>query len=263
MPKIESYRPGDFCWAELASTNADAAKAFYREMFGWSALDHHMPMGVYTVFQADGLDTAAVYSAPPNMPSHWGVYFSVESVDASAAQIEPLGGKIIMGPLDTGENGRMVVAQDSQGAMFSLWQAKLHIGSTNPGPLGIATWPELHTPEPTAAINFYSALLGWRTKPESGWESAQYIELVNSGKPFGSVMPTRGAESQGVPPHWMIYITLADCDAAAAKITSLGGKVQVPPTDIPMVGRFAVVNDPQGATFAIIKMSEHQPSVAA
>jgi len=59
------------------------------------------------------------------------------------------------------------------------------------------------------------------------------------------------------PPHWMTYITVADCDASAKTVEELGGQVCVPPTDIPEVGRFAVINDPTGATFSIIKLTAH------
>ena len=68
-------------------------------------------------------------------------------------------------------------------------------------------------------------------------------------------MPMRGDQWKGVPPHWMIYITVADCDARAAQAKQLGGGVCVPPTDIANVGRFAVVNDPQGATFSLIQLA--------
>ena len=77
------------------------------------------------------------------------------------------------------------------------------------------------------------------------------------------MMPMRGEEWKGVPPHWMIYVSVADCDERAARIKQLGGNVCVPPTDIPNVGRFSVVNDPQGATFSIIQMSGiHAPAGA-
>lgn len=253
MAKIESYTPGSFCWAELATTDAAAAKQFYGDMFGWSALDHPMPNGVYTMFQSGGDDAGAVYQAPAGVPTHWGVYFAVTDVHASAAQIEPLGGKIVMGPMDIGA-GIMVVAQDPQGAHFSLWQAKRHIGATYAGPLGKIVWPELDTPDAAGAIAFYSALLGWKTKPETGTDTAQYVEWVIDGASMGGLLPMRGDEWQGVPPHWIIYITVADCDERAKRATELGGKICVPPTEIPNVGRFSVIADPQGAAFSIIQM---------
>jgi uncharacterized protein len=258
MAKIESYAPGDFCWAELATTDTAAAKQFYGDMFGWSSVDHSMPNGVYTMFQSGGDDVGAVYQAPPGVPTHWGVYFSVADVNASAAQIEPLGGKIIMGPMDIGA-GVMVAAQDPQGVPFSLWQGKQHIGATYGGPLGRVMWPELSTADPEAAIAFYSALLGWKTKPASGIETAQYVEWVNNGSSMGGLLPMRGAGWEGVPPHWMIYVTVADCDERARHAGEIGGQVHVPPTDIPNTGRFSMIMDPQGAAFSIIQMAtSHQ-----
>src|SRR3954454_16253568 len=167
MAKIESYKPGSFCWAELASNDVAAAKTFYNQMFGWVPVDMPMPQGVYTLFQVDGNDAAAVYSAPPGVPVHWGVYFSVESADDAAAKIAEKGGKVIAGPFDAHDAGRMAVAQDPQGATFSVWQAKKHYGASHGGPMGQVVWPELKTPDAVAAAEFYTGLFGWSTKPES------------------------------------------------------------------------------------------------
>ena len=255
MSKIESYAPGSFCWAELATTDAPAAKHFYGEMFGWTAVDIPMPEGVYTLFQAGGNDAAAVYTARPGVPVHWGVYFSVASADESAAEIEPCGGKLIAGPFDAHDAGRMAIGQDPQGAMFSLWQAKRHIGATHGGPLDKVVWPELTTTDPAAAAGFYARLFGWRTKPETGVAEAPYTEWLNGGASIGGLLPMHGDQWQGVPPHWMIYITVADCTERAARAGQLGGQICVPPTDIPNVGRFAVIADPQGAAFSLIQMT--------
>jgi predicted enzyme related to lactoylglutathione lyase len=263
MAKIESYAPGSFCWAELATADADGAKKFYGDMFGWTAQDNPMPQGVYTIFQSGGDDVAAVYQAPPEVPTHWGVYFSVTDVDASAAQITQLGGKIVMGPMDVGEPGRMVVAQDPQGVHFSLWQAKGTIGATYGGPLGNVVWPELYVPNAAEAIAFYGALLGWKTKPETGADTAEYVEWVNAGQSMGGLMAMRGEKWTGVPSHWAIYITVANCEERAKHAVEKGAKSYVPPTSIPNVGTFSVLADPQGATFHIIQMTgAHQPATA-
>jgi predicted enzyme related to lactoylglutathione lyase len=263
MSKIESYAPGSFCWAELATSDTDSAERFYTEMFGWTAIHNPMPEGVYTIFQVDGNDAAAMYKAQPGMPPHWGVYFSVESADESAAKVASLGGKVIAGPFDVMEHGRMAVAQDPQGVTFCLWQAKAHIGAKHGGPLGQVMWPELSTPDPVGAVAFYGGLFGWTTNPQSGLETAQYIEWVNRGSHFGGLMPMRGDIWKGVPPHWMVYITVADCDERAAKAKELGAQVCVAPTDIPNVGRFSVITDAQGATFSLIQLGAAQRPAAA
>ena len=261
MSRIESYTPGAFCWAELATSDVPAAKTFYGEIFGWTSVDMPTPNGVYTIFQAEGKDVAAVYPAFPGVPNNWGVYFATENVDESAARIASLGGKAVMGPMDVGDSGRMVVAQDPEGVHFSLWQARKHIGATHGGPFGRAMWPELSSADPVSAARFYTGLLGWKTKPETGLDTVQYAEWVLEGASFGGLMAMRGDEWKGIPPHWLIYITVADCDERAARVTSLGGSVRVPPTDIPNVGRFSLVGDPQGAMFSLIQMKAmHSPA---
>ena len=201
MARIESYTPGSFCWAELATTDAAAAKQFYGEMFGWTAVDMPMPEGVYTLFQADGNDAAAVYTRGPGVPVHWGVYFSVASADETAARIGPSGGKLIAGPFDAHDAGRMAVAQDPQGAVFSVWQAKRHIGATHGGPLGMVVWPELATTDPAGAAGFYTRLFGWKTKPEAGVAEAPYTEWLNGGSRYPARVRWRPACVVWRPPR--------------------------------------------------------------
>ena len=255
MAKIESYVPGSFCWAELATSDTESAKKFYGEMFGWTANELPMPGGVYIILQSEGNDTGAICPTKPGVPPHWGVYFSVTDVDAAAAKVAPAGGKILAGPFDAMDAGRLAVAQDPQGATFSFWQAKSHMGATHGGPLNQISWPELATPDPAAAVAFYTGLFGWKTKPETGVEAAQYVEWTNGGKSMGGLMPMRGDQWKGIPPHWMVYVTVADCNERADKAKQLGASICVPPTDIPNVGRFSVIRDAQGAVFSLIQLT--------
>jgi len=83
-----------------------------------------------------------------------------------------------------------------------------------------------------------------------------YREFTAAGAPMPmggmmELMPQQGP----VPPHWMIYFNVDDCDGDTKRVQTLGGKVRVPPMDIPHVGRFSVVSDPAGATFALIKLA--------
>lgn len=264
MAKIESYTPGSFSWAELATSDPESAKKLYTGMFNWTVQDNPMPHGVYTIFQSEGNDAAAMHGGlPPCVPPHWLVYFSVANVDESAAKVEPLGGKVLTGPFDVMDLGRMAIAQDPGGASFAVWQPKSKIGATHGGPLNRVTWPELNSSDPARAVAFYSGLFGWKTKPETGVDGADYIEWVNDGKNMGGLMPMRGPAWQGVPQHWMIYVTVADCDQSAEKAKQLGAAVCVPPTDIPHVGRFSVITDAQGAVFSVIKLTGVHPPTSA
>jgi uncharacterized protein len=263
MSKIESYAPGYFCWAELASSDTAAAKQFYSDLFGWTAVDMPMPEGVYTLFKAGGEDVAAVCAAQPGHPTNWGIYFSVASADDAAARVTEAGGKILAGPFDAHDAGRMAIAQDPTGTTFSLWQARRSIGATYAGDMGKVVWPELATPDPAAAVAFYTHLFGWTSKPDTGIADAPYIEWNHNGKAIGGLLPMRGEEWKGIPPHWLIYITVADCEERAARAKAIGGNLRVPPCDIPNVGRFSIVNDPQGGTFAIIQMTAAAHSAGA
>lgn len=75
MAKIETYIPGSFCWAELATSDIESAKRFYSTMFNWEPVDLPIPNGSYTIFRVDGNDAAAAYAAQPGVSTHWGLYF--------------------------------------------------------------------------------------------------------------------------------------------------------------------------------------------
>jgi predicted enzyme related to lactoylglutathione lyase len=126
---------------------------------------------------------------------------------------------------------------------------------------GTFCWNELGTTDDEAAKKFYAELLGWTFKegdvPASaeceGGAPMKYTEIVAGGKPAGGIYKM-GPEFGGAASHWMAYVAVDDVDASAKKVEELGGKVCVPPTDIPNVGRFSVINDPTGATLSLITL---------
>ena len=118
---------------------------------------------------------------------------------------------------------------------------------------GIFCWNELATRDLEAAKTFYTELLGWQLK-ESNAAGMAYNEIVApNGEHIGGLYQM-GPEYGEAPAHWMAYVAVDDVDARAARVESLGGKVCVPPTDIPNVGRFCVITDPSGATLSLITM---------
>lgn len=114
---------------------------------------------------------------------------------------------------------------------------------------GAFSWCELSTPDPETAAGFYRDLFGWEVETmDMGTEPYRVVKA--GGVQVGGIY--RSPPEQPAPPHWGCYVTVADTDATAAKCVSLGGKVVVQPTDIPQVGRFAVLQDPQGAVVSVI-----------
>lgn len=113
---------------------------------------------------------------------------------------------------------------------------------------GAFSWFELSTPDLDGSRAFYSRLFGWKTEPWSGAEDYALIKV--GGREVGGMTPLRPGQRK--PAGWGAYVTVTDVDATAAKAGELGGVVLVPPTDIPRVGRFCVIQDPQGAVITAI-----------
>lgn len=252
---------GNFCWFELGTSDQGAAKKFYTNLFGLQFNDSPLPPemgGVYTMLLNGGKEVGAIYQLGPQqagVPPHWMPYVAVDSADDTAAKVAGLGGELLFPPFDVMDFGRMAAFKDPTGATLSIWEPKAHSGADLVGAPGSVCWSELATTDVAKASAFYSGLFGWSWKESSA--GMHYTEFSNGGQMIGGMMPMDGPQWQGIPPHWTIYFAVDDCDAMAEKAQRLGGKLHVPPTDIPNAGRFAVIQDPQGAVFSIIKLSLH------
>ncbi len=264
MAFVQKHDHGHFCWLDLGTTDRPGAAGFYTELFGWSTFDAPMGQDVYTIFRLKDHDAGAAYQMPKEMldqgvPPHWLLYVSVDDVDAAAARVGQNGGKVVMGPFDVQMPGgpplgRAAVIQDPQGATFALWQAREHIGIGIMDEPGSLCWPELSTTTADGARDFYSAVFGWNHKTEAMGGPAAYTEWRVGERSIGGMMQIQ-PEWGAVPPHWMAYFQVADCDATVAQAQTLGGKTVHGPMDIPNVGRFAVLQDPQGAHFSVIRLN--------
>jgi predicted enzyme related to lactoylglutathione lyase len=259
MPEFKEHAPGTFSYAELASADPETTGKFYTELFGWARTDQDMgEYGVYTQFHLGGAITAAQYKLPADqqaagVPAYWGQYVTVEDVAASAEKARQLGAEVVMGPMDVMEHGRMAVLKDPQGAVINLWQPLSHCGVGLLDDPGAMCWNELMTPDTDGAGKFYTNLFGWSTETLDMGEMGVYTMWTRGeGRPGGGMMAIK-PEMGPIPPHWLLYFAVPDTNAAHARALELGGKSLVAPTDIPTAGRFAVLQDPVGAVFAIYK----------
>lgn len=254
MQEVPEYKPGTFCWVELGTSDAQAAKDFYTKLFGWDFEDHEMgPEGVYTMLKLNGKDVGALYQLTSEMtthgvPPHWMSYVAVTSADEAAEKAKALGATLMKEPFDVFTVGRMAVVQDPTGAMFSLWEGKDHKGAGIYNVSNTLCWNELLTNDIQKAGDFYTNLFGW-TKEQFGGD---YTIFKNGDRGAGGMYQIT-AEMGPVPPNWLVYFAVDDCDATAQRTAELGGTVLRAPEDIPTIGRFAILQDPQSATFAIIK----------
>ena len=255
MPRIEKHAPGTFCWIELATTDQAAAKTFYSSIFGWAASDFPMgPNDYYTLFKLNGGDAAAAYTMRADelavAPPHWNLYIAVEDADDTAARATALSGTVLVPPFDVMSFGRMAVIQDPTGAVFCVWQALDHPGTTVIHENGTLCWADLSTPDPERAMTFYQALLGWKVGPDPKYPPGYHV-IRTSGEAFAGVAPA-AMRNPAAPPHWMPFFLSADVDAASATAAKLGGAVHLPPVSMGDI-RMAVLGDPQGAAFSVIR----------
>jgi predicted enzyme related to lactoylglutathione lyase len=260
MPHVEKHAPGSFCWIELATTDQQAAKAFYTSLFGWKDTDSPMgPNAFYTTFTLDDRKAAACYALQPdelrlNIPAHWNLYVCVASADATTKRALESEGKVFCGPFDVMNHGRMSTIADPTGAVFSIWEPKDHPGIGVERQHASFCWADLSTPDPMRAAQFYQDLFGWTMR--AGQEN--YLHIANAGEDdyIGGIPPV-SMRQPNEPPHWVIYLQVDDCDAATAKAKELGAKVFAGPMTIEHVGRMTFLADPQGAVFALFQPEPH------
>jgi len=242
---------GKFVWFEHMSADLAGARKFYGELFGWRS--EGMPMGgqTYHMIQ-NGSDGIGGYrAAPSGVPSHWVAYLSVPDVDAACQTAERAGGKVLMPPTDFPPVGRGAALTDPTGAAFSVWNSSQgDRADTATVAAGDWYWNELWTQDAKKALGFYEGVFGYSYDTMDMGPQGTYYMLKKDGIPRGGLMQ---AHDSKVPSMWLPYVRVADCDGSTSRAQQLGAKVIVPPTDIPEVGRFAVLLDSTGAAVAIIK----------
>jgi uncharacterized protein len=257
MGKRENYAPGTFCWVDLATIDPTGAKAFYTGLFGWEAED--VPAGeagTYTLLRSSGDEVCGLYELDAERrdmgaPPQWFSHVSVEDVDAIVSRARELGGTVYGEVIDVGEYGRFAIVQDPSGAVLVAWKTGANSGARRVNDPGCMTWNELQSRDPETAAAFYGELFDWETETIEENGQPVYVTIKNAGVSNGGIMPM--AEQHGdAPPYWLTYFTVPSCDGAAEKVRELGGEVLAGPLDLG-AGRISVVNDPQGAAFALFE----------
>lgn len=258
MTTHTSYPQGAPCYVELYTPDQPAAKEFYHALFGWDL--HDDPLGPDDYYTSARLGEQHVCGIARHTmsghPAYWSVYLAVDDVDAAVAKVAAAGGVVEAGPMDVMDLGRMATIQDPTKARVNLWQARNVIGTTVRDEPGAPGWNELVTPDVRTATEFYTAVLGIDWHTESMGEMGDYTMSTIGDRHWSGVMSLPADDP--TPPHWNVYFDVADADATAATAESLGGKVVVPPMDVPNVGRMTLLADPQGGLFWVDKGVEGQ-----
>jgi predicted enzyme related to lactoylglutathione lyase len=237
---------GKFVWHEQVSSEPQQAETFYKQLFGWGTETFKPGEMDYTMISAGGSThggfSTAMEGAPP---PHWLSHIQVEDLDATIEKAKAAGGRLAAGPFEMSGVGRLGILFDPQGAHVAAYQPEGE-GATGEG---VFVWDELGTTDVDGAQRFYEDVFGWTTK-EMGEEYGGYRIFHRGDAQIGGLMAN---QDPSIPAAWTPYVAVDDPDKTCSKAKELGAGVIVEPMDVPNVGRFAILKDPQGAVFGIIR----------
>lgn len=251
-----AWPDGTPCWIDLGTSDIRKAISFYSSQFGWAVQQGGPEVGGYSMAQLSGRNVAGIgpVMGPPGTPAAWATYFASGDADATAARVTKAGGTLLVEPMDVMDAGRMLVAADTAGATFGVWQARGHTGAQVVNEPGAFTWSEHMSSDFEGAKAFYAAVFGYEYGDMSS-DGFSYATLLIDGQ---QVVGGIGAYPDGAGAHqafWGVYFGTADTDESVALLTSNGGTVIRPATDSPY-GRMAIVADNQGAVFSLVSTPE-------
>jgi predicted enzyme related to lactoylglutathione lyase len=243
---------------ELGSPDLDASIEFYGGLFGWDVpvAENAEQTGGYRLAMLRGKPVAGM--APlmqEGQPPAWTTYVSVADAGVVADKVRDAGGAVIAEPMAVLDLGTMAIFADPTGAVFGVWQPGSFIGAEIVNEAGALSWNELNTRDISAVEEFYGAIFGWTFETQEMGAAGSYTTISLGGSPVGGIlnMTERGVPAE-VPAHWQLYFSVEDTDATIERARQGGGSVMVEPIDIP-AGRFAILTDPQGVSFAVIALS--------
>ena len=246
-------------WTDLSSSDAEASREYYGKLFGWKIEVSPDPQyGGYAIAKIGDKDVAGIGpQMSPEAPTAWTVYIGSADVADTAKKVEAAGGKVVVPPMKVGDQGSMLIVQDPSGAMLGVWQPEAMAGARLVGAANTMTWAELNARGAEKALPFYTEVFGWGEKKSamSGDAQGDYTEFQHSGESIAGAMEMNPMVPAEVPSYWLVYFGVDDVDQAFKKATEAGGHEMLAPVDFPG-GRFAIVSDPQGASFGLLKMKD-------
>jgi predicted enzyme related to lactoylglutathione lyase len=244
-------------WVDLSSTDAEASRKFYAKLFGWTVEASPDPQyGGYAVAKIGDKDVAGIGPAQdPGAPSAWSIYVGSQDAEETAKKVQAAGGTVVVPPFDVADQGRMAVFQDPSGAFISAWQPKNMGGAQLLGVANSFGWSELSARGIEKAIPFYQEVFGWGAKKSEMSDGMDYTEFQLGGESIAGGMEMNSMVPAGVPSYWLVYFTVPDVDASFKQATEDGAQEMLAPQDFPG-GRFAILSDPQGAAFGLLRMQD-------
>jgi hypothetical protein len=245
------------------TSDTEASRAFYTQLFGWTAEEPNAEFGGYFNFVQDGVRIAGgMASQGDSGPDVWSVYLATDNAEKTLEAAASHGGQVHVQAMPVGDLGVMAYVTDPSGAMTGLWQPGEHKGFGRFGESWTPSWFELHTRDYRAVLDFYRDVFQWETEVVGDTDDFRYSTLKHGEEQLAGIMDSAGFLPEGTPSHWEVYFGTPDADATLAKAVELDGKILEPAVDTPY-GRLAAAADPTGARFKLVAPNESMPARAS
>jgi predicted enzyme related to lactoylglutathione lyase len=258
MPEMTTYKPGTPSWVDFSSPDLDASIEFYGGLLGWEVpeSENAEQTGGYRQAMKNGKPVAGMMpKMQEEQPTVWSTYITVEDAQATAAAVTDAGGTVMVEPMEVMDLGSMAVFADPGGAVIGVWEPNTFHGAGLVNEPGGIAWNELNTRDLAGAKEFYGAVFGWEFQDMEG-DEGPYSMIMLGERSVGGILDLEGRNVPAeIPPHWQLYFAVEDTDATIEAARAAGGSVMMEPIDIPF-GRFAILTDPHGASFAVIALGD-------
>jgi predicted enzyme related to lactoylglutathione lyase len=249
MELTTAQPPGTPTWIDLGVPDLDRATDFYGALFGWEFDVGPEETGRYTLCRLRGKAVAGMMPDPEPENTDWNLYFATDDCDATVAKVDGAGGRVLSGPLDVMDQGRMAVIEDPTGASFCLWQARHRLGCELVNEPGTLLRNDLVTPDPEPARRFYATLFDFTLDGNPDMPDMPDMDFTFLRRPDGHEIGGILGDSSATRSRWGTLFQVSDTDEVARRAVQAGGSAEEP---FDMVyGRLASITDPFGTEFQV------------
>ncbi len=248
-------KAGQFCWIDFMTNNIKASQEFTGKLLGWQPMDMKMGSGSYAICQLEGSAVAGfcdLKKMPEGTPAHIEKFIAVDNIDETLKAVRQHGGKVVSEPEMFLDLGRYATVADPTGVTVSVMQPHMFAGiEADPMANGAPGWFQLNTDNMDRAGSFYTNVFHWEPVSQKTADYPYIIFKQGETSVCGMMNkdPGMGMKAAG----WDTYFTVKDCDDVTQRAKKLGANVVVQPRDIPKVGRYSVIESPQGVSMSFMQ----------
>lgn len=243
---------GTPCWVDVAVPDVDRAREFYSGLFAWDIPEGSPQTRGYTVATLGGKVVAGIGPQAGPVEPAWTTYIASADVDLTCAKIASTGGRLVAGPMDVMDRGRLAIATDTSGALFGIWQGRVRTGIERANEPGTLVWNEQMSQDLKGSQAFYHAVFGYSYDDMSA-DDYKYAFLKVDDSNVGGI-----GELGNLPwpsfAGWSSYFKVVDPEATMALAVDLGGTIVAEAQTTPY-GRIGAITDNQGAILPLVSMA--------